>query len=170
MSKINYTKVEELLLSAQQKQQREQLLQEAHVAHMAQFAQGESKDSKDVAAAADKLEPAEQQQREKDHALALRLKILQQRLHWFFKQDPQFYTLLGVSKETIVHYLDCHASTLTPEDWKAIEQLYAKCLEKKPAIEEVGGITTNEKLIKKARRKQKKRPFKFNQNERWLAT
>lgn len=164
MSKINYTKVEESLLSAHQAQERERLLYESHMAHMAQFAKGAEGE------AAKQAELALKQQQEKDRALVTRLHILQQRLRWFFKQDPQFYVLLGVSKETVVHYLDCRIEALTPEDWKAIEQLYTRCLEKKPAIEEIGGITTDEKLIKKARRKQKKRPFKFNQNDKWLAT
>lgn len=164
MSKINYTKVEESLLSAHQAQERQRLLHESHMAHMAQFAKGTEGEAEKQAALALK------QQQEKDRALVARLKILQQRLRWFFKQDPQFYVLLGVSRETVVHYLDCQAETLTPEDWKAIEELYTRCLEKKTAIEEIGGITTDEKLIKKARRKQKKRPFKFNQNDKWLST
>lgn len=164
MSKINYTKVEEFLLSAQQQQQREQLLREAHAIRMAQFAQGiEGK-------AVEQTELVLRQQQERDHALVVRLKVLQQRLRWFFKQDPQFYVLLGVPKETVVHYLDCKAEGLSPEDWKIIEQLYVRCTEKKTDIEAVAGITTDEKLIKKARRKQKKKPFKFNQNDKWLAT
>lgn len=163
MSKINYTKVEEFLLSAQQKKQREQLLQEAHIAHMAQFSQGVAQEAERQA------DLARQQQEERDRALVTRLKVLQQRMRWFFKQDPQFYAHLGVSKETVVHYLDCQAETLSPEDWRTIEQLYNRCREKKPEIEEIGGLTTDEKWIKKARRKQKKKPFKFNQNERWLS-
>lgn len=166
MSKINYTKVEEFLLSAQAKQQREQLLQEAHAARMAKLSQGQGASGK----SAEEAERALKQQQEKDHALVLRFKILQQRLRWFFKQDPQCYTHLGVSKEAIVHYLDSKPENLSPEDWKMIEKLYKRCLEKKTEIEAIGGVTTDEKLIKQARRKQKKKPFRFNKNDKWLST
>lgn len=163
MSKINYTKVEEFLLSSQQKKQRDELLKQAHLAHMAKFADSVTQK------AARQEELAAKQQQERDQALVRRLHILQQRLKWFFKQDPKFYTLLGVSKETVVHYLESRSEKLTPEDWKQIEQLYTRCSEKKPEIEEIGGLTTDEKWIKKARRKQKKKPFRFNQNDRWLS-
>lgn len=150
MAKTNYTKVEEVLNEGLRKIKVNQLLEEADAA----AAVGGSQEMQE-------REGAPTDETGRTHLIA----TLKHDLKQLHKQKHDPYEKLGLKKSELNKFLD-NQEALTPQDWEMIKQLRKRIDEFKEELAKNLPSTTDDDLIKQARRKHINK--RFNVNEKWL--
>lgn len=143
MSKVNFTKVEEML---------NQGLHNINVGHLLQEADATKAKTK----AAEKSPPVSNRQL---------ITSIERDLKFLHKKDPETYIKLGVKKKFIKKVIETPDS-LTPEELDTLKQIQGKILLFKEELKNTLPPINNEAIVESQRTKHINK--RYNVNDKWL--